>query len=35
MRFMATLLSKLVENLTKGIHKIKCKDCDMKVLRII
>ena len=27
-RFMATLLSNLVDNLTEGIHKIKCKDCD-------
>ena len=26
MRFMATLLSNLIDNLTKGIHKIKCKD---------
>ena len=25
-RFMATLLSNLVDNLTEGIHKIKCKD---------
>ena len=25
---MATLLSNLVDNLTEGIHKIKCKDCD-------
>ena len=25
---MATSLSNLVDNLTKGIHKIKCKDCD-------
>ena len=25
---MATSLSKFVDNLTKGIHKIKCKDCD-------
>ena len=36
--FMATSLSKLVDNLTEGIHKIKCKDCDcflnMKALRI-
>ena len=28
MRFMATLLSKLVDNLTEGIHKIKSKDCN-------
>ena len=28
MRFMATSLSKLVDNLTQGIHKIKSKDCD-------
>ena len=27
-RFMATLLSNLVDNLTEGIHKNKCKDCD-------
>ena len=25
---MTTSLSNLVDNLTKGIHKIKCKDCD-------
>ena len=25
---MASSLSNLVNNLTKGIHKIKCKDCD-------
>ena len=25
---MANSLSNLVDNLTKGIHKIKCKDCD-------
>ena len=25
---MATSLSNLVDNLTKGIQKIKCKDCD-------
>ena len=25
---MATSLSNLVEDLTEGIHKIKCKDCD-------
>ena len=25
-RFMATSLSNLVDNLTEGIHKIKCKD---------
>ena len=25
---MATSLSNLVDILTKGIHKIKCKDCD-------
>ena len=38
-RFMATSLSNLADNLTEGIHKIKCKDRDfflnMKVLRII
>ena len=28
MRFMATLLSNLVDNLTVGIHKSRCKDCD-------
>ena len=27
-RFMAPSLSNLVDNLTEGIHKIKCKDCD-------
>ena len=27
-RFMATSLSNLVNNLTEGIRKIKCKDCD-------
>ena len=27
-RFMATSLSSLVVNPTKGIHKIICKDCD-------
>ena len=27
-RFMATSLSSLVDNLTEGIHKVKCKDCD-------
>ena len=27
-RFMATSLSNLVDNLTIGIHKIECKDCD-------
>ena len=26
-RFMGTSLSNLVDNLTEGIHKIKCKDC--------
>ena len=25
---MATSLSSLVNNLTEGIHKIKCKNCD-------
>ena len=25
---MTTLLSNLVDNVTEGIHKIKCKDCD-------
>ena len=25
---MATSLLNLVDNLTEGIHKIKCKDCD-------
>ena len=25
---MATLLSKIVDNLTVGVNKIKCKDCD-------
>ena len=27
-RFMTSSLSNLVDNLTEGIHKIKCKDCD-------
>ena len=27
MRFIGTSLSKLVENLTEGIHEIKCKYC--------
>ena len=27
-RFMATSLSNRADNLTDGIHKIKCKDCD-------
>ena len=27
-RFIATSLSNLVDNLTEGILKIKCKDCD-------
>ena len=27
-RFIATLLSNLVDNLAEGIHKVKCKDCD-------
>ena len=27
-RFMATSLSNLADNLTEGTHKIKCKDCD-------
>ena len=27
-RFMVTWLSNLVDNLTEGVHKIKCKDCD-------
>ena len=39
MRFMTTSLSKLADDLTEGIHKIKCKygNCflNMKVLRII
>ena len=26
-RFIATILSNLVDNLTEEIHKIKCKDC--------
>ena len=25
---MTTLLSNLVDNLTEGVHIIKCKDCD-------
>ena len=25
---MATSLSNLVDNITEGIHEIKCKDCD-------
>ena len=27
-RFMTSSLSNLVDNLTKIIHEIKCKDCD-------
>ena len=27
-RFMASSPSSLVDNITEGIHKIKCKDCD-------
>ena len=27
---MASLLSNIVDTLTKGIHKIKCKDCFLK-----
>ena len=27
MRFMVTSLTKLVDNLSEGIHKFKCKDC--------
>ena len=27
-RFMASSLSNLVDNLAKGIHKVKCKDCN-------
>ena len=27
-RFMASSLSSLIDNLAKGIYKIKCKDCD-------
>ena len=27
MEFMTTSLSKLLDNLTEGIHKIRCKDC--------
>ena len=27
MGFMATSLAKLTDNLSEGIHKIKCKDC--------
>ena len=25
---MASLVSNLVDNLSEGIHKLKCKDCD-------
>ena len=25
---MASLVSNLVDNLSEGIHKMKCKDCD-------
>ena len=28
MRFMTTSLSKLIGNLTEGMHKTKCKYCD-------
>ena len=38
-KFMTSSLSNLVDNLTEGIHKTKCKDCDsffnMKVSRTI
>ena len=38
-RFMVSSLSILVDNFTEGIHKIKCKDCDvflnMKVSKTI
>ena len=27
-RFMASSLSNLVDNLTEGVHEIKCKYCD-------
>ena len=27
-RFMTTSLSNLADNLTEGIHKIKCRHCD-------
>ena len=27
-RYMTTSLSNLADNITEGIHKIKCKDCD-------
>ena len=27
-RFMASSLSNLVDNLSEGIHEIKCKDCN-------
>ena len=27
-RLTATSLSNLVDNLTEGIHKVKCEDCD-------
>ena len=26
-RFMASLLSNLIDNIAKGIHSIKCRDC--------
>ena len=26
--FMTILLSNIIDNLTEGIQKIKCKDCD-------
>ena len=28
MRFTVTSLTKVVDNLSEGIHKIKCKDCN-------
>ena len=28
-RFMTSSLSNLIDNLAEGIHKIKCKDCDV------
>ena len=27
-RFMASLLSNLVDNVAEGVNKIECKDCD-------
>ena len=35
LRFMASSLSNLVDNLAEGIHKIKCSNCNMYCLEYI